>query len=101
MSQSLSLLPSQTGAITTPRRFDSANLSALVLTAFGLGAGESVGVKVLDEVNSTWGDVYDEGNVLTLTNTKPQVSLEGGPIYGFTKTATVAAVHLQGHPRVR
>lgn len=22
----------------------------------------------------------------------------GGPVYGFTKSATAAAVHLQGHP---
>lgn len=98
MSNALRLLPSQTAAITTPRRFDACYLSSLAVAAFGLAGAETVGVKVLDEVNSTWGDVYEDGAVLQLTATKPQVVLAGGPVYGFTKSATAAAVYLQGHP---
>lgn len=98
MSNALRLLPPQTAAITTPRRFDACHLSSLAVAAFGLAGNETVGVKVLDEANGTWSDVYEDGVVLELTETKPQVVLAGGPVYGFTKSATAAAVHLQGHP---
>lgn len=100
-SNAVRLLPSQTAAITTPVPFDASMLSALAVSAFNLAGVETVGVKVWDPIDEDWGDVYEDGAVLTLTATKPQAVLEGGPRYGFTKSATAASVNVVGNPRVR
>lgn len=101
MPQHVSLIPAGTAAVTTPQAFDTAELSALSVVAFGLAGAETFGVKVYDFEAEDWDDVYVDGAALTLTATAPGVVLEGGPRYGFTKDATAGAAGLQGHPRIR
>lgn len=99
-SNEVELIPSGTAAQATPLPYDAEGLESLVLTAFGLAGAESMGVVTIDRETGVTATVYDSNGVeLTLTATAPSAALEGGPKYGFTRTATAGSSRLVGHPR--
>lgn len=99
-SNEVELIPSGTAAQVTPLPYDSEGLDALVVTAFGLAGAESVGIVTIDRETGATATVYDgDGVAVALTATNPQITLEGGPKYGFTRTATAGSSRVVGHPR--
>lgn len=100
MSTRQRVIPASTAAQATQLEFDSADKASVVAIAFALAGVETVSVFVRDEVAGAWQAVYVDGAALTLTATAPSAVLEGGPKYGFTKTATVSAnAALDVYPR--
>lgn len=93
------LMPVQTAAIATQVPYDSSGLDSLFVVAMGLVGADTVSVFTQDEASLAWFPVFAAGFPLVLSATESSVVLEGGPVYGFTKTLTGATIRLQGHPR--
>lgn len=100
MSTRQRVIPAGIAAQATQLEFDAADKASVVVCAFGLAGSETCSVFVRDEVGAVWRPVYNSAGVaMTLTATSPDAVLEGGPRYGFTKSATVGAAGLDVYPR--
>lgn len=67
-------------------------LSDLVVCASGLSGSESVGIYFSLDDGQSWDQLKENGSAVTLTANTNARSLKGGPLYGFTKSATTNAV---------
>lgn len=86
----ITVIPAATAAQATQQPVESSSYVTVMLVAFGLAGAESCTVYV--SAGGVWVPLTDRAGVaVTLTVAAPSVALEGGPVYGVTKSATVGA----------
>jgi hypothetical protein len=94
----ITVIPGQTAAVAVQQPCDSSTYMRISFCAFNLAAAETVTIWVM--AGGIWVPLADRAAVATvLTATAPQVTLEGGPLYGFTKSATAALAGVDAIPQ--
>lgn len=82
------IIEEQTAAVAVQRPADTSHYITCMFVAFGLAGAEVATLFV--SAGGVWVPLTDRaGAAVTLTLTAPSVCLEGGPVYGVTKSATV------------
>ena len=79
--------------------FDAGGCASIIVAADNLVGAEKVEVYVVEPVNENETAVYADGVVVELTPAQPQIVLEGGPRYLFSKTATTGDCAVDVFPR--
>lgn len=94
MGAKFTVIVPQTAAISDKSRRVMANGSGdVICMSNGLAGAETISVFV--ESGGAWTAVFDSAGVaLTMTATRPQISLPGGAHYAFDKSATSGAAGL-------
>jgi hypothetical protein len=83
----ITVIPGQTAAVATQQMVDASSYVTIMVIAFGLATTETATIFI--SAGGVWVPLADRAGVaVVLTATAPQVALEGGVLYGVTKSAT-------------
>lgn len=100
MSTTTAVIAATTAAVSNQTPYDAGPHSEVSFLAYGLAGAETITPYVA--TSGGWVQLYDSsGTAITMTATKPQLVLPGGPRYGFTKSATAGAAGLDAAPGLR
>lgn len=87
-------------AVATPQRLDARGAEKVVVLATGLATSEVFTFFAYDAEADDWQALYDDtGAALQLTATDTAMTLEGGLIYGATKSASAGDAGLEANLR--
>jgi hypothetical protein len=83
----ITVIEGQAAAVNTQRSCDTQSYETVIFVAFNLAGAEVATLYV--SAGGVWVPLTDRaGAAVTLTLAAPSVALEGGPVYGVTKSAT-------------